>query len=538
MGAVETVQAYTVTVNIAEFSKQTGERQWRWYSALKGAMSKALGELQIAVATNTDGKVFWSPGNDGGTLTIVRGGAALALRFAALTAGEVNRAAEDRAAEPFGIRVGIDKGQVHIGIDLNAGPNVWGTAINNSHLIASTCAPGQVLASDGFVDELLRQTGDLNDYIDRGYLEKRQPLKRLAKHGQFFAVVNVHHAGERVGLPAWSETPVHVADFEGPFAQMLGDYRHYLTEAVRAKSGIWTLMLARKLHDLRALTTEELLKKYVLFVSAEEKDDAAHLPDPFFSCFPAHELHDVLLQGTFQNLEPGRELCKVGDRGQELYVIAHGRLEISDAHGVVAVREPGSIVGEMALVEAGYLEMCVTNPKRTARMVAAKDRHATLFAIPYDAIRRAAKSSKEILQALVTSYSKRQKENALREARCFQDLRPDDRAFLRAVGDLKGLRPGTEWSDEGPPDCLIVCCHGKIVVERGGNSRSLRGHAGGPMESVWLPGYGAPAQRLTVKTETASEFLFWSRPNWRKWLESSTNRNLRGYFAEVCDARL
>ncbi|MBB4266329.1 cyclic nucleotide-binding domain-containing protein [Roseospira visakhapatnamensis] len=58
---------------------------------------------------------------------------------------------------------------------------------------------------------------------------------------------------------------------------------------------------------------------------------------------------------TMLTLTPGEVLFREGDTGDRAYVVRHGRLEVSRRFGsaevVIAVDGPGTIVGEMALID-------------------------------------------------------------------------------------------------------------------------------------------------------------------------------------------
>jgi hypothetical protein len=542
-------QAYTVTVDIHQFSKQTDDVQWRWYSALKRVMGEVLDKMRVAIATEIQGAVFWSSGGDGGTLTVFEGGATRALLFAVTTAerlaaemdprdGKAARDGKDR----FDIRIGIDKGLVHIALDLNGSPNVWGTAINNSHRIAAACIPGQLLASEGFVTDLLYHTSDLREYIDNKYLNTRQPQKVLAKHNQFFSVVNVYNSDRKVGRPASDASTV--ADFERPFTQMADSYRGYLNEMVRVGSARWSLLLARKLHDLGRITDTELFDNYIFPASyGGQSYRSNNLRDPFFSCFDGHDLSKVICDGRFIHRPRGAVLCRLGDVGEEMYVIAQGRLLISEVAGDDPVaRGPGDIVGEMALIQPGYLKFWAKDPKRTAQMTAAADGDVTLFAIPYQSIRDVG-SPDTVLRALVQSYSERKKETALRTAGCFRKLGDQERLDLRNRGDLVGRAPGDEqwpkpesWKDDCMHDCLIVCCHGRITVTRGSHSFVASSDAGRTMQSVWLPARPGAAGRFEVTAAAESEFLVWRHEKWGDWLKAESSRG--ALISTACDGTL
>lgn len=76
----------------------------------------------------------------------------------------------------------------------------------------------------------------------------------------------------------------------------------------------------------------------------------------FFASMNMGLLEKILNWITYYQFEKGESLCKQGDSGDSLYVLAEGKLSINVKKGSfsfskkVAELGPGAIVGEMALI--------------------------------------------------------------------------------------------------------------------------------------------------------------------------------------------
>lgn len=77
---------------------------------------------------------------------------------------------------------------------------------------------------------------------------------------------------------------------------------------------------------------------------------------PLFASLPEHDLDRLCEMVTEVNLPAGAELFAEGSPGDQAYVIMEGEIEILKASGgrsvLLAVRKPGDVIGEMALLEA------------------------------------------------------------------------------------------------------------------------------------------------------------------------------------------
>jgi len=65
--------------------------------------------------------------------------------------------------------------------------------------------------------------------------------------------------------------------------------------------------------------------------------------------------------GDAKSFAPGQYIFKAGDRGDTMYVVLEGEIEIQVGSTTVEIAGPGSIVGEMALID---------NEPRSATVVA------------------------------------------------------------------------------------------------------------------------------------------------------------------------
>ena len=77
---------------------------------------------------------------------------------------------------------------------------------------------------------------------------------------------------------------------------------------------------------------------------------------PLFSNLPEADLQAICESSEEVLLEPGEQLFAEGDEGDRAYVTTEGEVEVVKASGdrevLLAVRGPGEVIGEMALLEA------------------------------------------------------------------------------------------------------------------------------------------------------------------------------------------
>ncbi len=271
----------TITVDISQFSLQPGEIQAEWYRLLRNAILDVLDSLGIKLSSDVLGEAFWSPGGDGGTITIFEGDVSKTIEVALSIAASHKQINFEKAnVEELGITIGIDHGPLSIRADVDGRPNVWGEAINYSNRSASACDKNQILATERFIELLKVQM--IKSRI-KEFLGAYQ--KRLVKHGKFINVYNIYNFDKNIGIPINEDTLIDVADFEAPFLEMRSSYQSHLDEVEKIRSGVWTLLLARRLYDMGAFR-EDQLKFWVRKVSYHGHIRNPNAPwHPFFFIF-------------------------------------------------------------------------------------------------------------------------------------------------------------------------------------------------------------------------------------------------------------
>src|SRR5262249_54117535 len=89
---------------------------------------------------------------------------------------------------------------------------------------------------------------------------------------------------------------------------------------------------------------------------------------PLFAGLRPSQARVVVLMGDLKRFQPGQLIVRRGERGNEMYVVIQGRVEvwIGGDHGPYIVdMKRGAVFGEMGLVRGGN--------ERTADVVAASD---------------------------------------------------------------------------------------------------------------------------------------------------------------------
>lgn len=504
------VFAVTLTVDISGFSLAVGDAQERWYKRLRNILRRVLTREYVEISVQVDGTAFWSPGGDGGTVSIIEGGISKGLDLAIGIASELYTdngmaAADDR----FELTMGIDYGPAVVGIDVDGRANVWGEAINTSNRTSLACEPGYILATKRYVDAMLAQRESLNEIVSR-------PHRRLVKHGKIIEVLNVYDPHQHAGTPISKQVQIDVADFEAPYLEMVDSYRNHLHVVMESRNGIWTLLLAARLHEIGQMLDEEF-KYTVSTVSKHGSLRDRNAPfDPFFSSLGERALQKFMAAGAFVRFNPDAVISVIGDPARDLFIVARGRIGVRVGPTTVARREPGDVVGEMALVEPGTLRLRKRNPTRTATMVA--ETAVTLFSIPYSAVRASAKQDDEVAATFVRIYRERKKESALQTLLFFQFAEEKEKAYFQSIGQVFAVAlSGNVLPVQVTTVGLVVCCQGRGRVESGGRFIGLTGE---PMQCAWI---SAPETRgrnkeIRLIGGGSTEFIIWHGKYWDEWV--------------------
>lgn len=502
--------AFVSAFDVKDFSRFTADEQIAVYSTLQLAISDAMTELRMEISKKLSGTVFWSQGGDGGILSRVGADAISMFRAALLTLSSLQSRIASSYGPRFSIVAALDCGLVHLRLDLNGAPNIWGEPPNRVHRMLSVSEPGELLASADFVDRLRSQTNEFEELVGARRLRATKRERTLSVHTILTGVVQqTPQSGESVDI----------VDFEAPYREMVSQYRSLARGAADSASGVWSLLLARKQLDLGDIPEREF-KRVVSSVAVEGR--LARATSPFhqlFSRFTRKSLIHAMQAGTFRQLLPDEELCHHGDEANEMYIVAEGRINVIGDHGIVVSRGPGELIGEMALVEPVTQRMQSTGRLRNASLVAANA--ATVFAIPYSAL---LERTDEISDALTGYYRRRRKESILAANETFKLIlrlmSRDDFDVLIESARLVGLDNNSESSIglEGPS--LFVPGEGIVRIKSGDGTERLQESNTKPL--LLVPGKPDVEIRLTAMKH--SEFAYLDHDAWTDWSELAESR--------------
>jgi CRP-like cAMP-binding protein len=491
--------AFLAAFDIKNFSRFNADQQVTVYTTLQLAISDALAEVELKIARTSEGTVFWSQGGDGGILSQISGEGSSIFRLALLTASLLRSRIASSPGLDFDIVAALDCGLVYIRSDLNGAPNIWGVPPNRVHRALEACEPGELLASGDFVRHLQSQTDEFDDLIGPRRMRATKQVQLLEVHRILTDVSTlVPQSGE----------PIDIVDFEAPNRSMVQQYRILAHGAAESRSGVWSLLLARRRRDLRDISDAEY-RRVVTSVSRDRQ--ARRKPHhELFSLFSGESLIHLMEAGTFRRLDDGDELCHAGDDAHEMYIVAEGRIEVVEDDMTVVARGPGELVGEMALVDPVTRRLQSSGMLRSASLVAGD--HTTVFAIPYAALLEGAH---DIASTLVGYYERRRNESILTGDDTLKPvlklLSRDDCDSLLESAFLYGTDPATEPDFRVSPSGLVVAGKGVVMLRADdGSERTLQEARSKPIL------VNADRQEATVHINAVgdSEFTFLDGETW------------------------
>lgn len=208
---------------------------------------------------------------------------------------------------------------------------------------------------------------------------------------------------------------------------------------------------------------------------------AALLPQHsiFASCSEA-ELADIILHGTYQSFKKGRDIVTQGDEGTSLFILLSGAARISmvASNGreiILDYAEPGSVIGEIALLDGGERTASVTALEETGGLRLSREAFERIVAQHHGmALRIMRELARRLRQANATIESDRAYASGPRLARFLQRLSlsggSDGRLRLDLSQGELGMFAGMSreqinrqlgaWSDSG----IIALESGRIRI--------------------------------------------------------------------------
>ncbi len=305
-----------LTVDIVDFSIRSVQSQ----TAAVQELIRMLGEAIPEEHNNKEARM-WSPAGDGGSITFWKSilpAIHTAIRLAQL-AEEYNQS--QPPDKHILLRIGLHSGPVSCQADFDGRENVWGDGINTSARLIGLARPGQILASDKFVDDAqLTMFKDIDIQVhDIG--------KWWVKHNQSIHVYNIH--SDNAGIPI-SHVDRWFGPLHYPLQQAITTYEGMMKEEIQSRGMPFRVaVLAKRILDIdpdNANATNAI-------VSISQKEfrsgiAQAHLFDSFFSPLSPDALLYFFRHSRFQTYKPEEMIAREGDRADKLMIIVSGDIEL------------------------------------------------------------------------------------------------------------------------------------------------------------------------------------------------------------------
>ena len=153
---------------------------------------------------------------------------------------------------------------------------------------------------------------------------------------------------------------------------------------------------------------------------------------PLFKALPESELRELARGLLPMEMEQGSLIFREGDRGDELYVVVEGLVEIIKSLGtpderLLGVRKPGEVIGEMSLFSEDHQRTASVRAKTPLKLLVMKR----------DDLERLLRKQPDLTFKLVATLSRRLEES---EIHTIRDLREKNRQLQQAFDELKAAQ--------------------------------------------------------------------------------------------------
>ncbi len=288
--------------------------------------------------------------------------------------------------------------------------------------------------------------------------------------------------------------------------------------------------------QLRDVPPPEQLFRRAESVGSSFEDSGIQYPElltplPLLSLLPAKDFDAVLKAIKLLRVRPGTPVITEGEVGNSFFVLGRGSVRVTrkekpGKHIQLAVLHPGSIFGEMALLN---------NEPRNATVSSIGD--CDLLEFDRDALIAASNTVASIAKALSSFTQERLLNNLLKTAALFRPLDDKQRKALMRRFLAYDAEPGTALIHEGEPGKgLFLVLRGKMEV-----TRTAEGHK--QHLATLLPGdiFGEISllnEEPTTASVVASEkstVLFLGRDYFRRLVDAVPE--IRGYIEQLSEER-
>ncbi len=282
--------------------------------------------------------------------------------------------------------------------------------------------------------------------------------------------------------------------------------------------------------ELLAMTEAECLAR-ATDIGARFNDtgeSAAPMPMPLFCELETEAFVETVKHLHYKRVPKGSKLLEEGEKGDTLLIIASGTIDIDKGGVTLATLNPGSVLGEMALI---------TGAPRSATATALEE--VEYFELSRKDVQSLAQSKPQIAEELVEYCRKRLIANLLRSSPLFKRFDDDTRYQLLDQFQRQGFQPGAAIITQGDQGTgLFVLATGEVevaVTKDGGDPVVVANlNAGEVFGEISL--LKDQPTNATVKARGRVGALFLPNANFRSVLEK--HPEVRLYLETLSDDRL
>ena len=250
-------------------------------------------------------------------------------------------------------------------------------------------------------------------------------------------------------------------------------------------------------------------------------------PSPLFSALDNEAFAALVQSLDLRWMSAGEKLVEEGQRGESMFVVVQGVVDVLRGDKVIAEMGEGSFFGEMALV---------TDSPRLATVTAA--RNGLLFECHRSRVAEIAARHPSFANVLDAFYRDRLLANVLRASPVFRPLSEYEKASIGQRFVRHSLPAGTVVLQEGQPGCgFCVLLRGKcdVVHETAQGEVPVRQMREGDIFGEISLLTDGPAT-ATVRTAGSCEVLELSRADFREFV--LPNKQVREMIEKIANDRL
>ncbi len=294
-------------------------------------------------------EITWSPAGDGGYLTFfsVRS-CNLAFEVAFSICDKTKNNSKD--GKEIQIRFGLHSGRIKKNKDFSGNNNVWGDGINVTARILSISAPSQLLASNQYIENCVKNTEAENRGLVLG-----QSFCRTMKHGQEIIVSNLHRGNTCLNKD--DATALRWQCIGGLWKKVSQEYTFLIQDSIKSNDFIAALAAGKFLLDFGYKDGMYLLdrekdpvKDLCNRVSQYGKNRPKNIPsDGLFSKMTPEVLQKVLKFSSPLIFKAGDIICEENDDSDSCFFPVSGTIYVHLLGSKKIRIEEGQIIGEFSL---------------------------------------------------------------------------------------------------------------------------------------------------------------------------------------------